>query len=266
MKTYKYFFLLLTVVVFACNSMLKNDNQTSSKSDAALNGFFQYNIWGAFVNRVFDGDFSVNELKQKGDIGLGSFDLLDGEMVMLDGIAYRIREDGVVSIGKNEDEIVYADAAFFRNEKEFATTDELNYDRLRKILNTNIPSLNNFYAFKISGEFDSIKLGGLHKQSQPFTRGLDYLIPNRPVFEGKKIRGTMVGFYCPPFIGDINAAGYHFHFISNDKKLGGHVMEFQTISSLKIEMQKLLNYEFRLPQSKDFDNVRFDKQFQYEKK
>lgn len=262
----KYFIPFFGLIIMGCNS-LQNDKTTAKAGvDAKVSSFFQYNIWGAFVNRVFDGSLTVKELKLKGDIGLGSFDMLDGEMVMLDGIAYRIREDGVVSEGKNADEIVYADATFFHPDCQYATSEEVNFDSLRKVLNSHLPSPNNFYAFKIIGEFDSIKLGGLHKQSAPFEKGLDYLIPNRPIFIGKKIRGTMIGFYCPSFIGDINAAGFHFHFISEDKKLGGHVMEIKATNFLKVSMQKLVNYEFKLPESEAFETVQFDKQFQYNKK
>jgi hypothetical protein len=43
-------------------------------------------------------------------------------------------------------------------------------------------------------------------------------------------------------------------------------MEIKATNALKIGMQKMVNYEFRLPESKAFENVRFDKQFQYNKK
>jgi acetolactate decarboxylase len=228
--------------------------------------FFQYNIWGAFVNRVFDGNMTISELKEKGDIGLGSFDMLDGELVMVDGIAYRIREDAIVSVAQDADEIVYADAAFFKADDNFFIKGSVNFDSLRKELNKKLPSKNNFYSFKISGEFDSITLGGINKQSPPFSKGLDVLIPGRPVFKGVNVKGTMIGFYCPQFIGDINAAGHHFHFISDDRKLGGHVMEIKANGGLNIELQKLINYEFRLPESNAFDTVKLDKQFQYNKK
>jgi acetolactate decarboxylase len=261
--------LLLPFLLFcllSCNNSGRNDMPLQEITRQQTATFFQYNIWGAFVNRVFDGSMTVKELKEKGNIGLGSFDLLDGELVMLDGITYRIREDGSVSVGKDADEIIYADATFFNKDETFSINGFLNYDSLRKVLNLKIPTPNNFYAFKISGTFDSIVLGGLHKQNPPFSKGLDVLIPSRPVFRGAAVKGTMVGFFCPAFIGDINTAGYHFHFISDDKKLGGHVMELKATKQLKVEVQKLLNYEFRLPESKSFGTVQFDKQFQYNKK
>lgn len=228
--------------------------------------FFQYNIWAAFVNKIFDGDLTVKALKTKGNIGLGSFDMLDGELVMLDGVAYRIREDGTISEGEPADEVVYADACFFRSDRNFTLNTPMNFDTLRKELSRQMPSVNHFYAFKIHGVFDSLKLGGVPKQSPPFDKGLDVLIPARPVFTGTKVAGTMIGFYCPQFIGDINTAAYHFHFISDDKKLGGHVMELKATAALQASLQKLTSYEFMMPSSAAFDTVRFDKQFQYNKK
>jgi acetolactate decarboxylase len=110
-----------------------------------------------------------------------------------------------------------------------------------------------------------MKCGGLTKQEQPFEEGLDVLIPNRPVFEAENISGTMVGFYCPKFIGNINVAGYHFHFISDDKKFGGHVMEYESNGKLSVALDKMNNYHFYLPDNDAYENVRLEKEFQYKK-
>jgi acetolactate decarboxylase len=110
-----------------------------------------------------------------------------------------------------------------------------------------------------------MKCGGLSNQQPPFKHGLDVLIPNRPIFEREDLTGTMVGFFCPSFIGDINVAGFHFHFISDDKKFGGHVMEFES-EELTVSLDKMTDYKFVLPESEAFENVTFDKQFQYKQK
>lgn len=122
-----------------------------------------------------------------------------------------------------------------------------------------------FYGFKIKGEFSYMKCGGLHKQEPPFKDGLDVLIPNRPVFERQNFKGTMVGFFCPDFIGDINASGYHLHFISDDKTFGGHVMEFEA-KSLGVSFDEMNEYQFVLPDTEAYRNVGFDANFQYKKK
>jgi len=238
-------------------STLTNKNTVSDK-----NTFYQYNIWWGFVNKVFEGDLTVETLKKRGDIGLGSYTQLDGELVMLDGIPYRVREDGSVTIPEDQEQIVYVDAAFFEPEFSFEVLQPVGFDSLRATINAQLPSHNQFYTFVISGEFSYMKCGGLNKQERPYTDGLDILIPNRPVFERSNFSGTIVGFYCPEFIGNINVAGYHFHFISDDKQFGGHVMEFES-RKLTVEVDPLLEYHFALPGSEDFLNVSLDKEFQY---
>ncbi len=241
------------------NVSLNNASRKSSNDDT----FYQYSIWFAFVNKVFDGNLTVKELKTHGDVGLGSFDFLDGELVMLDGVAYRIRENGEISIGQNEDQIVYADAAFFEEEDSFSIQAPIKFQNLAAQLDAKKKSPHYFYIYKIHGDFKHIKLGGVPKVERPFTDGLDVLIPNRPVFETENISGTLVGFYCPDYIGHINAKGHHFHFISDDKKWGGHVMEFESSNALEVQFDTKTKYEFDLPVSKEFENVNLSKQFQY---
>ncbi len=227
--------------------------------------FYHYSIWYAFVNKVFEGDLSVAKLKTKGDIGLGSYTKLDGELIMLDGIPYRATEDGLVSVAKDDDKIVYVNTTFFDEDYSFKIRNTINYDSLRVEINKQLPSKNVFYSFKIHGEFKNMTCGGLNKQEIPFEKGLDVLIPNRPVFKAQNIKGTIVGFYCPDFIGDINVAGYHLHFISDDKTFGGHVMEFEA-ESLDVSIDEMYEYQFVLPNTDAYRNVGFDAEFQYKNK
>lgn len=267
---YSYTLFGILMLLIATNCGQKQDHKpitvektTITKSDT----YYHYSIWWAFVNKVFDADLSVAELKTKGDTGLGSFNLLDGEMVMVDGIAYRVREDGSISEGADTDKIVYANAGFFEEDMQTELTSEgvMDIEQLKSVLTAALPSTNFFYVFKIKGTFDYMKCGGLTRQEPPFEEGLDVLIPNRPVFEGNNVSGTIVGFYCPDFIGNINVKGFHFHFISDDKKLGGHVMDFKSLTTLNVGIDKKTDYHFVLPDNADFENVSLEKEFQYKK-
>lgn len=267
---YSYTLFGILMLLIATNCGQKQDHKpitvektTITKSDT----YYHYSIWWAFVNKVFDADLSVAELKTKGDTGLGSFNLLDGEMVMVDGIAYRVREDGSISEGADTDKIVYANAGFFEVDLQTELTSEvvMDIEQLKSGLTAALPSTNFFYVFKIKGTFDYMKCGGLTRQEPPFEEGLDVLIPNRPVFEGNNVSGTIVGFYCPDFIGNINVKGFHFHFISDDKKLGGHVMDFKSLTTLNVGIDKKTDYHFVLPDNADFENVSLEKEFQYKK-
>lgn len=268
-----FFRLLFVSVLYAsCNSNTKTTIETADEKpqDTAevvkpdnSNTFYQYSVWFAFVNKVFDGDLTVKELKEHGDVGLGSFDMLDGELVMLDGVPYRVRENGEISEGADTDQIVYADAAFFNEEGNFPTKENIEFKDLASILDSEKKSQHYFYVYKIHGNLKRIKLGGVPKVKPPFKDGLDVLIPNRPVFEAENISGTLVGFYCPDFIGNINAKGHHFHFISDDKKWGGHVMDFQSDGTLNVQWDQKERYQFDLPSNEVFENVKLENEFQY---
>lgn len=265
---------LVCLLFFGCKQKTESDTSaTDGKSKAELtiehpqksDTFYHYSIWWAFVNKVFEGDITAAELKTKGDIALGSYNLLDGELIMLDGKLYQAKENGEVLEPSDSLKIAYANATFFDAEGSFNIDKAENYENLRAQINEQLPSKNFFYAFKIKGNFKHMKCGGLHKQTPPFEEGLDVLIPNRPIFERSDFRGTMVGFYCPQFIGNINVAGFHLHFISEDETFAGHVMEFEA-ENLMVEFDKMNEYQFVLPETKDYENVGFDKEFQYKKK
>ncbi|HWA34411.1 MAG TPA: acetolactate decarboxylase [Cyclobacteriaceae bacterium] len=265
MKPIDYRIFLFALLAMSCNKPSKlqtNESHQLSKNDT----YFHYSIWWAFVNKVFDADLSVAELKKNGDTGLGSFNMLNGEMVMVNGIAYQITEDGKVSEDADADKIVYANAAFFETEISSTISGAgMGLDSLKSRVAKRVQSPNFFFVVLVRGKFDKIKLGGLAKQERPFKDGLDVLIPARPVFEAANISGTMVGFYCPEFIGNMAVKGFHFHFISDDKRYGGHVMELASSGELNVEIDRKTDIHFYLPDNDDFAAVGFDKQFQYKK-
>jgi len=244
----------------------KQSNTQQSESDPAKSDiFYHYSVWYAFVNKIFDGELKVSELKQKGDIALGSYDRLDGELIMLDGVPYRATQDGKVTVAKDDAKIVYANATFFDEEQSFKIDKIGNYKDLRTKINEKLPSKNLFYAFKIHGDFKKMKCGGLHKQEKPFKEGLDVLIPNRPIFERENFSGTMIGFFCPDYIGDINVKAYHLHFVSDDRQFAGHVMEFEA-ENLEVSIDYMNKYQFDVPTTQEFLKGEFENEFQYNKK
>lgn len=243
----------------------KEASEARGSETIQSNRFYHYSIWGAFVNRVFEGFLPCSQLKVNGDIGLGSYTRLSGEMVMLDSVSYKIDESGNVTVSRDDEMLVYANATHFTTEDEYAIPEVGGYGMLREIIGSRLPSRNYFYAFKVHGTFTKMKCGGLAEQTPPFETGLDVLIPNRPIFDAENVSGTMVGFFCPSFIGEINVAGFHMHFISDDRTYGGHAIEFEG-KDLTVEVDRMTEYTFELPESESFENVEFDKQFQYKHK
>jgi acetolactate decarboxylase len=81
--------------------------------DAELHTLFQMSTARSLVAGVFDGAVTVADIERHGDFGLGTFAGLDGEMVVLDGIAYQVRGDGSVEIPSAAAEAPFAIVTFF---------------------------------------------------------------------------------------------------------------------------------------------------------
>jgi acetolactate decarboxylase len=58
-------------------------------------------------------------LLEHGDFGLGTFENLDGEMVILDGAIYQVRGDGSVKHREDDFQIPFAVVTRFQEEASF---------------------------------------------------------------------------------------------------------------------------------------------------
>ncbi|MBI5723704.1 MAG: acetolactate decarboxylase [Planctomycetes bacterium] len=95
-----------------------------------------------------------------------------------------------------------------------------DYSKLKSDKNT----FGYFNVLRMDGTFDYLKLRSVPKQTKPYPT-LAEAVKKQAVFEHRNIRGTLVGFRCPDSIGGLNVPGWHFHFISEDRKVGGHVLD-----------------------------------------
>lgn len=84
-----------------------------AKMDAVRkNRLFQHSTMAALVGGLFSGTTSFKELLQHGDLGIGTLDQFDGELIILDGEAFQIRSDGQAYKVKPEDTTPYASTTF----------------------------------------------------------------------------------------------------------------------------------------------------------
>jgi acetolactate decarboxylase len=64
--------------------------------DVAHHTLYQVSTATALVEGIYQGAVRVGTLREHGDLGLGTFEELDGEMVVVDGHFYQVRCDGSV--------------------------------------------------------------------------------------------------------------------------------------------------------------------------
>jgi acetolactate decarboxylase len=225
----------------------------SSKKEDTI---FHYSVLKALDNGVLEGNMNAGELKRYGDFGLGTYNKLNGEMVVLDHIVYRVSQDGKIMQPDDDILIPYSVITFYNQDDTLCTNGQIDYPYLKEYIGRRVPSRNLFYAFRIRGDFEYIKCGGANIQEEPYNKSLLQMLADRPVYEGREIKGTLVGFWCPEYIGDINTVGFHLHFISDDQSIGGHLMEF-TARSLEIGYDAKHAYKILLPDTEGFRDAHF---------
>jgi len=188
---------------------------------------FQTSTLGALVEGVYDGNLAVGELKKHGDLGLGTFDALDGELVMLDGRVYRVRADGKAEAVGDEETTPFATVTFFEADHTGSFEGPFDLALVEEMLDKVLPTKNIPYAVKIEGTFARVKTRSVPRQTKPYPR-LPEVAAKQPTFEFQKVEGTLVGFRCPQYAKGLNLPGWHLHFLTADRTAGGHVLELVT--------------------------------------
>ncbi|MFI5321946.1 MAG: acetolactate decarboxylase [Thermodesulfobacteriota bacterium] len=247
MRLIEHAMVITAVLFYAAVSLAGDDKGT----------IFQISTIDALMEGVYDGDFTFSELKKHGDFGLGTLNDLDGEMIGLGGVFYQVRSDGKVHVVPDTAKTPFAAVTFFEPGKSLTLTKPLECKELESYIETLFPSKNIFYALKIEGSFDYVKTRSVPKQERPFPP-LTEVVKHESFFEFKNVKGTMVGFWFPEYLKDINTIGFHLHFLTEDKKAGGHVLDC-AIHNVSIGIDSTRDLDISLPETTDFYNANLTK-------
>ncbi len=227
-----FFVTILLAFVCGCSTTPKNIVFQTSTIDALLAG-------------VYDGNMSCGSLLKHGDFGIGTFDHLDGEMIVVDGEIYQVRSDGKVYMADLSLNTPFATVCNFDPDMAIDIKPGSDFKTVEALINTCAPNPNLFCAIKMAGHFKIMKTRSVPAQTKPYPP-LSDVTKNQPEFEMADISGTIVGFRCPAFVKGINVPGYHLHFLSSDHTQGGHILSFET-TSCSAQIDVLNNYFLTLP-------------------
>lgn len=207
----------------------------------------------ALMAGLYDGEYQTGQLKMFGDFGLGTFNNLDGEMVILNNNVYKLKSNGEVELADDNSLTPYAVVTHFNSPDTPASVSFASMKELGTMLDSRLKSENYFYAVKLTGTFNAVMVRSVPRQARPYIP-LVQVIQKQSEFKFENIKGTLVGFRCPSFVKGINVPGYHFHFISEDLKSGGHLLEVKA-SDVKCQIQKLNGFNLLLPGDEEFMKV-----------
>ncbi|MCZ3365776.1 MULTISPECIES: acetolactate decarboxylase [Methanobacterium] len=220
-KKYYLFTAILMILVLGAGAVYGASPQVTND-----NSIFQVSTLNSLSAGNFDGNWTIGALRTHGDTGIGTFNGLDGEMIELNDNIYQIKSNGTVYLMNDSANTPFAMTVPFKTDKILILNSSMNLTQLEQLLNATVPSKNMFYSIKVIGTFNSVKARSPPKQNKPYP-DLTTALENQTIFNFNNITGTMVGFWCPQYASDVNLNDYHFHFISEDKNSGGHVIDCQ---------------------------------------
>ncbi len=198
---------------------------------------------------------TVEELLEHGDTGLGTFENVDGEMIVLDGVCYQAKQDGSIVRSEDSAGVPFAVAGFVKDGRTFKIDEKKDLAAIKLELTLRIEEdfgLNSIHIARIDGWFDAVHArAGAPYRSQHVSLK-DILSKTQKDFSFERLHGTLVCVYYPDYMDGINASGWHMHFVSENKKHGGHVFE-ATLSSGECLLQKMDRIEIQLPREAAFD-------------
>ena len=238
MKIIRYLLVLtsLVIAISGCSCLQENKDV-----------LFQVSTMNAILERDYDGEITYKELRQHGDFGIGTFNGLDGELFALEGKFYQIKADGMAYPVDDSMKTPFAVVTFFEPDKSVLLDETFDYKQLQQYLDNLLPTKDIFYAIKIEGTFKYIKARNIPRQNKPYPQ-FSEVVKSQLIFEFHNVEGTMVGFWCPAYLEEINVPGYHLHFITKDKKTGGHLLECQ-VQDVKIEIDYTPEFHVALSES-----------------
>jgi acetolactate decarboxylase len=218
----------------------------------------------ALLQSLLQGDYygsvSIGDLKKHGDIGIGTFDKLNGELVMVDGVLYRAKGDGTVDVPADSETLPCSNVTFFDVDESQAVEGVGSFKELEAILDAKVNELgpNRFYFARVDGTFSKMNVRSEYAQNEPYKPLVEVLKTDQTFFDFDNVEGTVVALYCPDYMKELNNAGWHLHFVSKDGTKGGHVLDL-AVAKANVAWDSTDKFEMMLPNEDFFSAIDFTK-------
>lgn len=209
----------------------------------------QFATIDSLLSGVYDGPFECTAVKAAGNLGLGTFNNIDGEMIVLDGVVYRVSADGSIAEVADSTLSPFAAVIDFAPEGTLELTAISDFSVLQERLEDAVGTANFPIALRLTGTFSAIKTRAPRAQSKPYPP-LAEVVKTQAVFEGTDLHGTLVGFYFPTSFKGLNVPGLHLHFLSDDHTFGGHLLAFSLHDGI-LAWDLAESFDLRLPATSD---------------
>ena len=251
----KILFTLIIVGLLAVSAVSAQNSLFLKNNDDSM---YQVSLMQAFMHGEYDGVITVGDFKTHGDTGLGTFEGVNGEMIILDGVVYQAAADGSINVMADNEKIPFGIITNFDEDAKITNITADDFDDLTSKLDKEIAKYgtNNMYLIKIKGNFSKITVRSIEKQEKPYKEFTDVAAVDQKVFNHTDSTGTIVAVYFPDYMNELNMHGWHIHFLSDDKQKGGHVLNLTNLKGSG-QVDEINEFNMILPSDDSFAKMNF---------
>lgn len=224
---------------------------------------FQVSTVNALVLGHYEKVVAVKDVLEHGTLGLGTYEGLAGEALIIDGKAYEGQPGGKVIPADPTRGIAFCTVAPFTMAGTVFQVARIadiaalkaRADEVRRVecKGDNYPCF-----MRVDGTFEKITVRSCRRQDQPY-RPLLTVTKDQVETTAENIEGTIIGVWFPAFLDGTSIPGWHFHFISRDRSsLGGHCLAC-TLKGGLIGAKREMGFQIVLPSDAGFAKLDLDR-------
>lgn len=206
---------------------------------------YQHGTLGTLMVGLLEGTSTIDDILKHGDLGIGTLSGSDGEVIILDRIAYHANEYGEFKRLEGSELTPYAAVTPFKVDKSFEVRNITDDEAILNEVVDRAKTQNAFIAVKITGKFEMMHVRMMPKQNPPYEKLIESA-KRQPEFKYEQVDGTVVGFYAPYLFHGIAAGGFHLHFVDDARTVGGHVLDFELNKGI-VEISDIETLEQHFP-------------------
>lgn len=192
----------------------------------------------------YDGLAPIDSASAGTTQGLGTFDRLDGELVMIAGQMYRVGTDGTPVRIDGTQSSPFFESVRFAPTASGPVAPGTTCANLISAVNALAARDTGIVAVRVRGTFSDITFRSVPAQAEPYPP-LSQVVANQTLFPLGERRAVLVGFRTGPDLAGTGAPGLHLHGLTADRKAGGHVISCVAGGDVQLSVQRAAGISIR---------------------
>lgn len=171
-------------------------------------------------------------------LGLGTFDRLDGELVLVGGDLYRVGTDGAPRLVTDDRTTPFFEGVRFEPTRSVPVAPGTTCSGLAAAVTAAAETTSGMIAVRVRGTFTDVTTRSVAAQSAPYP-ALSTVVAGQTVFALGQRRAVLVGFWTGPDLQGVGAPGLHLHGVTADRSGGGHVLSCVVGEDVQLSVQPI---------------------------